>query len=124
MTLYERIFTQSQNSDFERIALDVFDYQLENCPTYNKFVTQLEWPKPGCIKEIPFLPISFFKSHQIICDEMTPEVTFKSSGTGGTRSKHFIAKKSCYIDSFNATYNKLIGNPEDQVILCIAAQLY
>jgi len=119
MTLYERIFTQSQNFDFERIALDVFDYQLKNCPTYNQFVTQLEWPKPECIKEIPFLPISFFKSHHIICEEMTPEVTFKSSGTGGTRSKHFIAKKSCYIDSFNATYNKLIGNPEDQVILAL-----
>jgi hypothetical protein len=119
MTLYKRIFSQSQNIDFECIALDVFDYQFKNCPIYKQYVTQLDWSKPECIEEIPFLPVSFFKSHHIICEELAPEIVFKSSGTSGIRSTHLIAKKSSYIDSFNATYNEVIGNPKDQVILAL-----
>ena len=119
MTLYERIFTHSQNIDFERTALDVFDFQFENCPMYRQYVTQLNWPKPKFIEEIPFLPISFFKSHEIICNDVSPEIVFKSSGTHGERSKHLVAKVSSYIASFNASYKELVGNPEDQIILAL-----
>lgn len=73
------------------------------------------------LEEIPFLPIQFFKSHQIIEKEASSEKIFSSSGTTGSiTSKHFIKDLSIYKKSFTQAFQQFIGNAEN---LCILALL-
>jgi hypothetical protein len=120
MSLEERIFSISNPDDFNSVALDVFHYQKEHCAVYNEFVHSIGRPDPIKIDEIPFVPISFFKSTDILTNDRKAEITFLSSGTTGmTRSRHLVASTSVYIRSFVNTYRKFMGNPEDQVILAL-----
>jgi len=120
MDLRERIFSVSNENDFEQVALKIFDYQKENCPIYSEYVNSLNWPAPKTIKEIPFLPISFFKTHKVCREGLDPAIVFKSSGTTGQiRSQHFVEDQQLYKDSFFRAYTSLIGSPENQVILAL-----
>src|SRR5690606_12213070 len=110
----------SNENDFEQIALKVFDYQKENCPIYSEYVSSLNWRAPKTIEEIPFLPISFFKTHRVSKEGLDPAIVFKSSGTTGqARSQHFVEDLELYKESFFRAYTSLIGNPENQVILAL-----
>jgi hypothetical protein len=118
--LIDRIFAIASEADFERCALDVYKYQREQVPVYRQFVDLLGKPEPATSAEIPFLPISFFKTHEVIANNLQPEIRFKSSGTTGMqRSQHLVANVSLYERSFEATYRRFIGNPEDQIILAL-----
>lgn len=119
MELRDKILSISSNESFTKIALEVFHYQVQQCEVYRNYVEFLNWKTPTCIKEIPFLPIEFFKSHPIISSEKETEIVFKSSGTGGQRSTHFVADSQIYIDSFSKAYEQFIGNPKNQVILAL-----
>ena len=119
MELEHKIFSVKTQEDFERVALEVFNYQIENCKVYRDFVNQLNWPAPTCIQEIPFLPIEFFKTHTLLSKSKKTELIFKSSGTGGNRSTHFVADKSLYTQSFNKHYQEFIGPAKEQVILAL-----
>ena len=119
MALVDRIFSIQNDTEFEQIALEVFEYQKSNCLVYKKYIDYLNWPYPTKIEEIPFLPIDFFKSQKIISEEFTQEIIFKSSGTGGKRSSHYVAQTSLYEKSFNFNYEKLLGNTQEQVILAL-----
>lgn len=118
MHLEDRIFNIQSDEEFEHIALEVFDYQYNHVPVYKAYVDQLGHAKPTKLNEIPFLPIAFFKSTRV-CSSDSEELVFKSSGTGGDRSTHYVVKASMYERSFNSIYDTLIGNPEDQVILAL-----
>lgn len=107
------------DSNFEEIALEVFQFQYKNNSVYKKFVDYLGKHNPTSCSEIPFLPISFFKTHEIRCFQKEIEILFKSSGTGGNRSTHFIESLDLYEQSFEPTYRHQLGNPEDQVIIAL-----
>ena len=118
--LIQSIFSISSEDDFNRLALAVYDYQIQTIPIYNSFVRQLGRPSPTHYLEIPFLPISFFKTHKIAKEGVNEQIVFKSSGTTGqTRSQNFVEDTSIYVQSFEKTYRSLMGNPEDQVILAL-----
>jgi len=117
--LEQRIFSIQNSVDFDSLALEVFHYQYTHLPVYRTFVDLLGSPSPRSLKEIPFLPIEFFKSKQIIADGYSAEILFKSSGTQGVRSQHFVAKTELYKNAFNQGYDALIGPAEDHVILAL-----
>lgn len=120
MDLRDSIFSVSNERDFEQVALKVFEYQKEHCSIYRDYVNSLNWPTPTNVVEIPFLPISFFKTHKVCQEGINPELVFKSSGTTGqTRSQHFVQDAQIYKDSFFNAYRLLIGDPENQVILAL-----
>jgi hypothetical protein len=119
MKLEDTIFSIQNEADFTKVALEVYHFQVNNCEIYREFVQNLNWKEPTNIAEIPFLPISFFKSHHVAATDRTVEVTFKSSGTGGDRSQHFVQSEVMYKRSFREIYRYFIGNPEDQVILAL-----
>jgi hypothetical protein len=84
---------------FSDIALKLFRFQAENNHVYKTFIQFLEMKvdKIHSINEIPFLPISFFKSHDIKSGNWTPETIFRSSGTTGqTTSSHAVADVGFY----------------------------
>lgn len=107
------------DSNFEEIALEVFEFQYRSNPIYKRFVDYLGKTKPTSIFEIPFLPISFFKTHEIRCFQKNIAIHFKSSGTGGNRSNHYVEDLKMYTRSFEPTYRNQIGNPEEQVIIAL-----
>ncbi|MFN5416918.1 MAG: acyl transferase [Flavobacteriia bacterium] len=118
-SLEEKIF-EANDSNFESLALEVFEFQYKNCSVYKRFVDSLNRSKPNKIEEIPFLPIDFFKSQEIISSETKSDILFLSSGTTQqTRSKHFVVKPELYEKSFLKTYIKFTGKLENQVILAL-----
>lgn len=88
------------DQSFPRIALEVFRYQAENNALYRRYLHELK-VMPGNIlrpEDIPFLPISFFKTHDIKSGAWVPETLFKSSGTtGSVQSRHLVASESDYL---------------------------
>lgn len=121
MNLLEKeIFGIQTDNDFEKVALAVFVFQRDNCSVYQEFVRMLNIQNPSSLKEIPFMPISFFKSHEVRSGTRDVETIFKSSGTTGMiRSQHFVESTAMYRQSFLSTYIKQYGKLEDQVILAL-----
>lgn len=120
MLLPDRIFSIRSGADFDACALDVYRFQRQHVPVYRDFVDLLGRPEPATAEEIPFLPIGFFKTHDVIAEGIVPAVTFKSSGTTGmTRSRHLVADTGLYERSFLNTYEHFIGDPREQVILAL-----
>jgi hypothetical protein len=120
MNEWSGIFSIKSAAEFEVWALKVFAFQFENCAVYREFCTLMNRTKPQSIQEIPFLPISFFKSHLVQHKDLPVEITFKSSGTTGMeRSQHPIQVPEMYQASFRKTYIQQMGDPKDQVILAL-----
>ena len=93
------IFSIKSNNQFNEIALKIFNYQAENNPIYKKYLFHLGTKRSEInnLNQIPFLPIEFFKTHNIITGTKESEKTFFSSGTTGTvRSNHHITDISIY----------------------------
>src|SRR5688572_22231387 len=91
--LREHIFNIRLPEEFEKTALEVFHIQYENNVIYRTFCRQLHKTPQSVqqISEIPFLPISFFKTHKIQCGVSHPDIIFESSGTTGMQvSRHHV----------------------------------
>jgi hypothetical protein len=68
--------------------------------------------------QIPFLPISFFKTHTVKTGSFIEETVFKSSGTTGAQSScHFVKSLSLYEESFLRCFEQFYGRPESYCIL-------
>ncbi|TYA53018.1 LuxE/PaaK family acyltransferase [Formosa maritima] len=116
------IFNIRSEEEFEAIALNIFNFQFEHNTVYRSFCDLLY--KNPCdikvIKDIPFLPIQFFKSHQILSTKHSIQKTFSSSGTtGNTTSKHHVTNLKIYEASFNKGFKQFYGNIEDYTILAL-----
>src|SRR3954471_19086021 len=102
----DKIFCLS-DSDFEDVAIDVFHFQYELNPVYRLWVDTLRI-RPGnvtSLKTIPFLPISFFKTHKVVTTNFQAETIFESSGTTGmANSQHYIKNLDLYQQSFLRTF--------------------
>ena len=69
-------------------------------------------------EKIPFLPISFFKSHIIKTTEFEPDIIFESSGTTkNISSKHYVKDISIYKKSFTTCFEKFYGPAKYKCIL-------
>lgn len=116
------IFTISSAKQFEKIALKVFRYQHENNAIYREFCDLLKTDK-GAVKsleQIPFLPIQFFKSQEILSSSEPVQKTFTSSGTTGIiTSKHLITDVTLYEQSYRNAFSEFYGNIEDYAVLAL-----
>ncbi|WP_299833892.1 acyl transferase [uncultured Tenacibaculum sp.] len=112
----------SSDSEFEEKAFQTFSHQFENNPMYRSFCDLL-YIHPSDVKEIqqiPFLPIQFFKSHQILSTTNAVQEVFSSSGTTGSiTSKHYVTDLSLYEKSYLAGFKHFYGNIEDYVVLAL-----
>ncbi len=110
--LRNRIFSIEDQQDFNAVAFEIFHYQYLANPLYGKFVDSLG-KKPERItnlSDIPFLPISFFKSHKVVTGHFTEETIFESSGTTGMiPSRHYVSDFSLYEDSFTRGFERFYG---------------
>ena len=118
--LINKIFSCNNEATFEALALELFDYQMENNPIYAPYAALILKGKiPTNIYEIPFLPIEFFKNQQIICQGKGVEEVFLSSGTTGEQSKHLVADLSLYKKSYLRAFQQFYGDINDYCILAL-----
>ena len=116
------IFTISSQKQFEKIALKVFRFQYENNLVYQEFCDFLntDVQKVKSLEQIPFLPIQFFKSHNVVSSTDAIQDVFTSSGTSGMiTSKHLVTDTSLYEQSYRTAFSQFYGNIEDYVVLAL-----
>lgn len=116
------IFTIGSKKEFEKITLKVFRHQYDNNTVYRDFCTFLKKDKQNVksIREIPFLPIQFFKSHEVLSSAEAVQETFTSSGTTGmATSRHLVTDLNYYEQSFRLAFSQFYGNIEDYAVLAL-----
>ena len=116
----ELIFDISGPSDFEKKVLEIFKFQFENNLVYRSFCDLLcKHPSEiKDLKDIPFLPIDFFKSHEIKISSKKTSKIFTSSGTTGSNlSKHYVTDLDLYEKSFMNCFKVFYGDINDYTIL-------
>jgi len=119
----ERNFFNIQSEQqFTKKALEVFNYQFKNNKVYRSFCDLL-YVHPSdisTIEEIPFLPIQFFKSREVVSSSDKVEAVFNSSGTTGTTtSRHLVKDLSIYEASYLKGFHHFYGNIKEYVVLAL-----
>jgi len=114
------IFNIKTQTEFEDLALQIFKFQFENNRIYRSFCDLL-YKHPSevkTLKDIPFLPIQFFKTRDVLSSEDAIKAIFTSSGTSGSEtSKHYVTDLNIYQQSFAKGFKQFYGNIEDYVVL-------
>lgn len=116
------IFSISTEKEFEQVCLETFQKQAKECEPYKRYINYLDIDVDNVtdFREIPFLPIEFFKSERVICGNKEPQVVFTSSGTTGVEtSRHYVIDISLYEESFIRGFEYFYGAPKDYCILAL-----
>lgn len=118
----EDIISIQTTKEFHKTAMKVFRFQFQHNEVYQKYCLLLR-KSPENVKhitEIPFLPIEFFKSKEVLSTIDPIQTTFTSSGTTGIiTSKHHVTDLSFYEASFRSAFSKFYGNIEDYAVLAL-----
>jgi phenylacetate-coenzyme A ligase PaaK-like adenylate-forming protein len=116
-----KIYTVNDTS-FTDIALDVFHFQAANNELYRDYIDRLKVSVSDIksLNEIPFLPISFFKTHKVITGGWIPEAKFTSSGTTNTTtSSHYLRDLQFYLKNAQACFEHFFGSLTDYHFLAL-----
>lgn len=116
---YERIWHAGEEN-FEQLAKEVFAYQYLHNAVYKNFCNILGKTPENIARltDIPFLPISTFKTHSVQSGSFLPQITFESSGTTGSiNSRHLVKDLSLYEKSFSEGFTRFYGNPQEYCII-------
>jgi len=120
--LKNRIFSIKNCNEFDEITLEIFRYQYENNLIYHDFLVSLGKSAYELTdnRNIPFLPIEFFRNHRVISGDLPVEMIFESSGTTGvTPGKHFINDLALYEESFLRSFKLFYGDPAEYLIMAL-----
>ena len=112
---FEKELSKVNESNFDNIALELFRLQAETNEIYKKYITFLGVNPVHVtqLSKIPFLPISFFKEHEISSGEWKEEKVFLSSTTTGMKpSKHKVISIDSYLKNTISIFNQFYGSPE------------
>ncbi len=118
----DQIFEEHTEADFEMLAMELFRYQYHNNALYHSFCNQLGKTDDNVanLQSIPFLPVEFFKTHQVQSFAGHAEDIFLSSGTlGMQQSKHYVKDLDIYIQSFVKSFEYFYGSVSDYTILAL-----
>ncbi|WP_114792348.1 acyl transferase [Niabella yanshanensis] len=106
--------------DFDTICLEVFRFQYQHNSIYKKYINALGIDVAAVreLSKIPFLPIRFFKTHDVTATTFEAEVIFESSGTTETiNSRHYVKAKNIYEQSFLSAFEQFYGDPSEWCVL-------
>lgn len=119
-TLLRKVIFDVQEQNFEHLAVRIFQFQCAQNPLYHDYCKTLQVSVESVehIRQIPFLPIQFFKSKKITTTQFEPEMVFESSGTtGSVNSKHIIKDIELYEESFVKNIENTYGNIQEYCVL-------
>lgn len=110
------------STTFEETALEVFHFQAQRNTVYGAYISCLgiKAKEVQSIRDIPFLPVEFFKTQQVKSGKWEPEAVFESSGTGyGVRSRHEVPDVGFYHECAVRTFEGFYGPLEEYAILAL-----
>lgn len=114
---------ESYEHDFNRVALDVFHYQSQANLIYRQYIQEIKLQGDSIhhYSQIPFLPIEFFKTKEVVCGQISASaIRFSSSGTTGQlTSQHIVNEVTIYEKSFKKGFELFYGSPSDYCILAL-----
>ncbi|GAA4313329.1 acyltransferase [Pontixanthobacter gangjinensis] len=120
--LENKIFEISSEAEFRTTCLEVFKFQYENNTHYKQFCQLLQRNPDNVtqLTEIPFMPIEFFKTKELVSKNHPPQITFTSSGTTGSKtSKHHVTDLRLYEESFLKAFQKFYGDASNYIFLAL-----
>ena len=99
---------------FEATALALFRHQAVYCPPYAAYLAQLRRPLAAVARltDVPFLPIEFFKTHEVRTEhaDWEPQEVFLSSGTTlQQRSRHLVREPALYRENAARIFEQYYG---------------
>jgi len=118
----EQIFSISNEQEFLAAALGVFQFQAQHCEVYRDFLNGLgtDISAVKAVEDIPFLPIEFFKQHEVISSADPVQTTFTSSGTTGMiTSRHLVTDITWYEESFRKAFYLFYSDVKNYCILAL-----
>ncbi len=118
----KKIFQISNSIEFEKLAIELFKYQVNNNVFYKKYCDLLNCSSSNVssIEQIPFMPIEFFKSEKILCQSVTPDHFFLSSGTTSQKkSKHYVDCLKFYEKSISLCFERFWGKIDNYRFFCL-----
>jgi hypothetical protein len=121
-SLISSLFEINSKEDFSMLAKQVFLFQYDNNEVYNLWCKELGVEKEDVktIDDIPFLPISFFKTKKISSIQKQEDTFFLSSGTTSMqRSKHLVYDKSLYLKNCEDCFSQFYDKVEDYCFICL-----
>lgn len=98
---------------FTDLAMEIFRIQRNNCAVYYNWCDFMltKGKEPQTLEEIPFLPLSFFKTQRVVQENHIHELIFRSSNTTGlTSSVHYVKDSDLYRQSIVKGFEKYNGD--------------
>lgn len=120
-TLKDIVFLP-EGTSFDEVALEVFAYQYQHTLVYKEFCDNLRRSPANVnsIKDIPFLPVQFFKTHDVMAEGQTTLKIFESSTTSGTiPSRHLVADIGLYEQSYRKAFKLFYGDVSQYCFLAL-----
>ena len=118
MVTIEDVLNISDELNFQRVSLEVFQFQATNCAPYAEYLNLI-----GCdvslvdsVDKIPFMPIELFKTHNVYysSDTSDSQLQFTSSGTtGSVQSVHYVKESVVYEKAFFKAFELFYGCAKD-----------
>lgn len=111
-----------KRQDFLKTALEVFRFQAMHNHIYKQYLAQLRCDINAVrdLKDIPFLPIQFFKSHRVASFTEKEALLFESSSTTSQiPAKHYIKDKEMYKQAIFGGFEQAFGSAEGYCILAL-----
>ncbi len=106
--------------NIDKLSIQLFHYQYKSNKIYQEYLKALKFT-PNRVKkisDIPYLPISLFKTHKIQSGNYKPKLVFESSGTTQTTpSQHLVKEPSIYEKSFRKGFSLFYDNIKDYVVI-------
>jgi len=120
--LTTNIFLNYSREDFLKKSLEIFRYQAKKNLVYKEYLERISCDINAVdrLEKIPFLPISFFKTLEVITERRDPQKIFLSSRTTGNEpSKHFVTDLNLYELAFRKGFKYFFGDIQDYTILAL-----
>ena len=117
---FEHKILNPKGIDFPDRVFDTFHFQYRYNQLYRQFVDNLytDISHIKLVEDIPFLPIRFFKSHDVRTTQFKTGLVFESSGTtGAINSRHSVKDPEFYSQSFLNGFELAYGPVNDYCIL-------
>ncbi len=107
---------------FGEIALRLFHKQARENRVYQSYLAHLgvDIQQVDKVSDIPFLPISLFKTHEVVTGAWVPEVVFTSSATTGqVVSRHAIPSMQEYLVHSQGIFESFFGSLQQYHVLAL-----
>jgi hypothetical protein len=122
--VYEKFASiqQADKTQHDLFGLMLFRFQYKYNAIYRNFCQQIgKTPDQiGSFADIPYLPISAFRHHQVLTGDAIPMDVFTSSGTtGGNISRHLVCDINHYLSNTEQIWTMYYAPVEQYCFLCL-----